>query len=83
MFENFEEFRNRKMPGWVIPVLIAAVVAHVAVFAVVVFNEMWAAPLLDVPSGGVDLAVAPPPPPPPPPPPAGTKLEAQPETKPR
>ena len=51
MFENFEEFRNRKMPGWVIPVLIAAVVAHVAVFGVVVFNEMWAAPLLDVPVG--------------------------------
>ena len=24
MFENFEEFRNRRMPGWVIPVLIAA-----------------------------------------------------------
>jgi protein TonB len=83
MFENFEEFRNRKMPGWVIPVLIAAVIAHVAVFGVVVFNEMWAAPLLDVPSSGVDLAVAPPPPPPPPPPPAGKKLETQQEKKPK
>ena len=71
------------MPGWVIPVLIAAVIAHVAVFGVVVFNEMWAAPLLDVPSSGVDLAVAPPPPPPPPPPPAGKKLETQQEKKPK
>ncbi|MBZ0235180.1 MAG: energy transducer TonB [Deltaproteobacteria bacterium] len=83
MFENFEEFRNRRMPGWVIPVLIAAIVAHVAVFAIVVFNEMWAAPLLDVPSSGVDLAVAPPPPPPPPPPAGGKKLEAQKEKKPK
>src|SRR5512134_3097580 len=83
MFENVEEFRNRRMPGWVIPVLIAAVVAHVAVFGVVVFNEMWAAPLLDVPTGGVDLAVAPPPPAPPPPPAGGKKLEARKEKKPR
>ncbi len=83
MFENFEEFRNRKMPVWVIPVLGAAIAAHIVVFGIVVFTELWAAPLLEVPSSGVDLAVAPPPPPPPPPPPAGKKLEAQKDIKPK
>src|SRR5215204_1891308 len=73
MFENFEEFKNRRMPGWVVPVLGVAIAAHVLFVAGLVVKEMWAAPLLDVPSSGVDLAVAPPPPPPPPPPAGGKK----------
>jgi protein TonB len=83
MFENFEEFKNRRMPGWVIPVLGVAIAAHVIFVVGLIVKEMWAAPLLDVPSSGVDLAVAPPPPPPPPPPAGGKKLEAQKEKKPK
>lgn len=83
MFENFEDFKNRKMPGWVIPVLGVAVAAHVIFVIGLVIKEMWAAPLLDVPTTGVDLAIAPPPPPPPPPPKAGKRLETQKEIKPK
>jgi protein TonB len=83
MFENFEEFKNRRMPGWVIPVLGVAIAAHVIFVVGLVVKEMWAAPLLDVPSSGVDLAVAPPPPPPPPPPAGGKKLEAQKKKEPK
>jgi protein TonB len=83
MFENFEEFKNRKTPGWVYPVIVVAIAAHVVFVVGIVVKEMWAAPMLDVPSSGVDLAVAPPPPPPPPPPASSKKLEAQKDRKPK
>ncbi len=77
MFENFENYKKVKAPGWLMGLLVVSIGAHVAFGAGLVVKEMWAAPLLDVPPTANDLAISGPPPPPAAPPPGGKKLEVK------
>ena len=83
MFENFENFKNRKTPAWVVGLVAVAVGAHVAFGAGLVVKDMWAAPLLDVPVVDDDLKIGTAPPPPPPPPAGGKKLDVQKKVEPK
>ena len=73
MFEHFAAAKNRKRPPWAGPLLMGAVIFHVALFTFMWVKTIWALEQLDRPKSTIDLAVAPPPPPPPPPPPGGAK----------
>lgn len=73
MFGNYTAAKLRKAPPWAGPVLAAAALLHIVVFAAMWAKSIWALEQLDKPKTHIDLAVAPPPPPPPPPPPGGAK----------
>ena len=73
MFGNFEAAKHRKAPPWAAPLLVGAVVFHVALFVSMWVKTIWDIEQLDKPKTSIDLAIAPPPPPPPPPPPGGAK----------
>jgi protein TonB len=73
MFGNYTAAKLRKAPPWAGPVLAAAALLHIVVFAAMWAKSIWALEQLDKPKSNIDLAVAPPPPPPPPPPPGGAK----------
>ncbi|MBL9019412.1 MAG: hypothetical protein JNL83_34810 [Myxococcales bacterium] len=71
--KNFADAKNRRMPKWAAPLLIAVITGHAAFGAGMWINSIWKLEMLERPKTQVDLAVAPPPPPPPPPPPGGAR----------
>lgn len=73
MFRNFDESKNRKLPGWAVPLLGGAIFIHVVIFTTMWVKTIWDIEQLERPKNSIDLAVAPPPPPPPPPPKGGAK----------
>ena len=66
MFENYAESKRSKGMTWAIGLVVLVIAGHAVAGTALLVKSMWDIKKLDVPGGGVDLAIAPPPPPPPP-----------------
>jgi protein TonB len=75
MFENYKGAKNRKMPKWAPPLIIAALVFHAAAVMTMWIKSIWEVEKLELPKGRISLSGQFAPPPPPPPPKAGKKPE--------
>jgi outer membrane biosynthesis protein TonB len=75
MFENYKGAKNRKMPAWAPPLIIAALVFHAAAVMTMWIKSIWEVEKLELPKGRISLSGQFAPPPPPPPPKAGKKPE--------
>ncbi|HUH04382.1 MAG TPA: TonB family protein [Kofleriaceae bacterium] len=66
MFENYTASKTKKLPKWVVLLIMGSIAAHVLVILAMVLHGWWKIEKLALPKGGVVLAISAPPPPPPP-----------------
>jgi protein TonB len=65
MFENFTAAKRKKLPRWLLALLLFSIGVHALVIGAMVLHGWWKVDKLGLPKEGVTIAVVSPPPPPP------------------
>lgn len=65
MFEHFTAAKRKKLPRWLLALMLLSLGIHAIAITAMVLHGWWQVDRLALPKGGVTLAVATPPPPPP------------------
>jgi protein TonB len=66
MFESYVNAKTRKMPKWVLALIVLSITVHAGAAGALIVKQFWTISRLPVPEAGVELTLGPPPPPPPP-----------------